>query len=102
MTIFFSTFDSFLFFYVTLVTTELEYASSVWNSITTTDASKLEGVQQKFVALCFSRFFPHTSYNYASPREHLKLHTLQVRRHHIDALFFIQVFFRIKILSFLD
>jgi hypothetical protein len=31
----------------------------VWNSIATTDANKLERIQQKFAALCYNRFLPH-------------------------------------------
>jgi hypothetical protein len=65
----FSPFDSFLLLYVTLVRSKSEYGSPVWNSIMATDGSKLE---------------------------HLKLHTLQVRRHYLDALFFLQVILGIK------
>jgi hypothetical protein len=35
----------------------LEYASVVWNSITSADANKLERMQQKFASVCFYRFF---------------------------------------------
>jgi hypothetical protein len=35
----------------------LEYASVVWNSLTSTDANKLERIQQKFTSVCFYRFF---------------------------------------------
>jgi hypothetical protein len=88
---FFSTLESFLLLYVTLVRSTLAYASPVWNNIIT-DARKLKRIQRKFAVLCFSRFFTHISYNYASTLEHSKLHTLQVIRHHLDALFFNQVF----------
>jgi hypothetical protein len=37
----------------------LEHASVVWNSITSTDASKLERIQQKFASLCFYCFVPY-------------------------------------------
>jgi len=87
--------------------TKLEYASPVWNNITATDANKLERVQGKFAALCFIRFFPHISYNYAYALELLKLHTLQVGRFHFDALFFLSfqdlnIFLLWMIIVFLD
>jgi hypothetical protein len=44
----FSTTDSLLLLYVTLVRPMLEYASTVWNSVTATDTHKLEKVQRKF------------------------------------------------------
>jgi hypothetical protein len=71
---------------------KLEYGSAVWNSITTTDANKLERIQQRFSALCFNRFFPQVNYSYSLALEQLKLHTLRMRRHRLDALFFIQVY----------
>jgi hypothetical protein len=67
----------------TLVRSKLEYASVVWNSITTTDANKLERIQQKFAALYYNRFHPHVHYSYASALEYLKIHTLRKRRYHL-------------------
>jgi hypothetical protein len=65
--------------YFTLVRSKLVYASVVWNSITTTDANKLERIQQKFAALCYNRFLPHVHYSHANALEYLKLHTLRKR-----------------------
>jgi hypothetical protein len=53
----FSSLECLLRLYVALVRYNVEYASIVWNSITSTDANKLERIQQTFVALSFSRFF---------------------------------------------
>jgi hypothetical protein len=82
--------------YITLIRSKLEYESVVWNSITSTDANKLERIQQRFAALCFNRFFPQVPYNYSLASEELKLHTLRKRSHHLDALFLIQVYFGSK------
>jgi hypothetical protein len=59
-------------------------------SITSTDANKLERIQQKFAALCFKRYFnPEAHYSYSFVLEELRL---RVRRHHLDAFFLTQVY----------
>jgi hypothetical protein len=83
----------------TLVRSELEYASVIWNSITSIDANKLERIQQRFAALCFNRFFYQVHYSYSLALEKLKLHTLRMKRHHLDALFLTQVYLRSKFCS---
>jgi hypothetical protein len=51
-----STLDTLLTLYFALGRPKLEYAPVVWNSVTSTDAKKLERTQRKFVALCYNRF----------------------------------------------
>jgi hypothetical protein len=74
----------------------LEYASVVWNSITSTDANKLERIQQKFTSVCFYHFYPHVAYNYTVALEKLGLHSLSKRRYYLNALFFVQVYCGLK------
>jgi hypothetical protein len=70
--------------YIALVRSNIEYASVIWYSITSTDANKLERIQQRFAALCFNRFFPGAHYCNPLALEELKLHTLRMRRHRLD------------------
>jgi hypothetical protein len=81
------------------VRSKLQYASAAWTSITSTDANKLERIQQRFAALCFNRFFPQVQYSYSLALVKLKLHTLCIRRHRLDALFLTQVYFGLKFCS---
>jgi hypothetical protein len=69
------------------------YYYIVWNSITSTDAKKLERIQRKFVALCYNRFLSRDSngYSYANALHVLNLRTLHNRRHQLDAIFVINV-----------
>jgi hypothetical protein len=78
--------------YFALVRSKREYASVVWNSITSTDASKLERIQQRFAALCFYRFFPQVRYCCTLALQGLNLHILRMRRHRLDAVFHTQVY----------
>jgi hypothetical protein len=82
--------------YLTPVGPKLEQTSTVWNSITATDAKKLEHVQRKFVVLCQNRIFTRDHVTYGHFIEFLKLHILQDRRLHLDALFFISVYAGLK------
>jgi hypothetical protein len=82
-------------FYFPLFRPKLQYATVVWNSITSTDAKNLERIQRKFLALCYNRFLSRDSngYSYANALRVLNLRTLHDRRHLLDAIFVINAFF---------
>jgi hypothetical protein len=76
---------------------QIFYASVVWNSLMSSDSNKLEHIQQKFAFICFySSFLPHVLYSYTFALEKLSLHSLRTRRHHLDALFFVQAYRGLK------
>jgi hypothetical protein len=75
---------------------KLEYDSTVWTSITSTDTKKLARIQRKSVALCQYRVFTydHVTCIYEGFLTFLKLLTLHNRRRFLDTLFlflFVQV-----------
>jgi hypothetical protein len=49
--------------YFAVVRPKLEYASVIRNSIISADANKLEGIQRKFAATFYNRFFPNAHAN---------------------------------------
>jgi hypothetical protein len=60
ITFIFSSLECLFRLYIAVVRSKVEYMSVVWNSVTSTDANKLELIQQRFVALCFNHFFFHS------------------------------------------
>jgi hypothetical protein len=74
------------------VTPKLEYALSARNSITSTDARKLERIQRKFVVLRQYRFFTHDNVTYGDFLHFLKLLTFDNRRLYSDYYFYLCLF----------
>ena len=69
-----SSFDCILMLYFTVVRPKLKYPSVIRNSITSADANKLEGIQRKFAAQFYNRFFPNA---HANALVYLKLRILE-------------------------
>jgi hypothetical protein len=85
----FSLFICLLRLYFTyLVRPELEYASVIWNFITSANANKVERIQRKFRALCYNRLFPCARCSYPNASEYVKQHTLRERRNYLVAVTF--------------
>lgn len=74
------TLDTLLRLHSNSVTPKLEYALTVWNSITSTDVRKLECIQRKLVAPRQYRFFTHDNVTYGDFLQFLKLLTFDNRR----------------------
>lgn len=85
VTFFFSSVECLYTLYYTLIDPKLEYATLVWNSITSTDADKLERTQQKLAALCLLRLSTYPP-ELCFVLEYVKLDTLSKKNYYIDAL----------------
>jgi hypothetical protein len=92
----FSTLDSLLILYLTLVRPRLEHASTVWKSITSTNAKQLERILRNFVALCQNRFFTHDNVIYENFLHFPNFRALHDRRLQLDALYSIFLYLRLK------
>jgi hypothetical protein len=98
----FSSPDSMLVLYISLVRSKLEYASIARSNITITDSNKFEGKQNKCAHICYVRLYQFNfPRNYEVILERLGLRTLHSRRRHIDALFLINVLIILLIISLL-
>ena len=87
-----STLGKLLSLYLTLDSPKLQYASTVWNSLTSDDVKKLESIQRKLVALCQCRFTSLDRTSYEDYPKLVKLHTLYNGRLHIDEPLLISVY----------
>jgi uncharacterized membrane protein len=79
----------YILFFILVMSKLLEYASVVWNSITSTDANKLERIQQNFVYFCFYRLYSYVPYTSTDALEKLNLKSLRKLRQHLDVLTFL-------------
>lgn len=50
----FSSIDSIIVLQVSLIMSKLDYASVVWNTLTSTDCNKTENIQRKIGDLCYN------------------------------------------------
>ena len=68
---------------------QLECASVIWNSISSTGINKLESTQQKLAALCCNSVFRNVHYIYVTVLQYLKLHTFSKWLYQLDHFFLV-------------
>ena len=74
--------------FLCLVRAKLEFGSVAWNSLTATDASRLENVQKRFIRLVYDKYFGRRFYyDYDGILKRLGLQNLLKRRLSRDILF---------------
>jgi hypothetical protein len=78
----------------TLVKSKLEYASVVWNSVTSPDGNTLKGIQPNFFPSPF--FQNNLKPDCANILDHFKFFTFYAKRRHQDALFLINIWSDLK------
>jgi hypothetical protein len=84
----FSSLVSLEVLHVTLIRSELKYASVVWNNLTLANSNKLENTRRKLANLRYNRFNqPNFFRNYEQILNYLRFKTLHSRRHNRDPLF---------------
>jgi hypothetical protein len=83
---------SLLLLLLLLLYSKLEYESVAWNSIKSTDSSKLERVKEFFYLVPYQIFAGVCYSNCKGILARLNISTLHSRRKHLDALFLINVF----------
>lgn len=91
----FSSSECLYVLYFTLLRFRLEYAVVVWNSVMSTDANKLEHIQQKLHPSVFMIISPHVPYAYTIVLK-WSLHSLNKSRHYLDILFLIHVYYSLE------
>jgi hypothetical protein len=86
----FSSLDSLVVLYIALIRSKPEYASIVWNKLTSTDSNKIENIQTKSENLCYYLLFQFGILrNNVLILSYLHFRTLYFRRQHLDAFILI-------------
>jgi hypothetical protein len=89
----FTTMDSLLTLYFALVISRFEYASVSWNTLTSSEASKLARIQRVFSVVLQSFLSTNSMWaSYVSALDRLNSHTLCSRGRHLYEFFLVNVY----------